>query len=174
MHDLVAAMWSLRSRVLLVLLSLCAFGCEPKEEAVLMPSAAPDEVVVSWGMIGRNAARDTLYMAVQGNRDMVVVTKSPNGTMMSVEQVVPEKKYRDLVRQLRALDCCSLESTHDKAPSALESKPELGINFGDLECQVSLWDSEWRTGRARACGSAVAAIHGRGFLPEDLDDADSP
>lgn len=153
---------------MLVVLSVLLIGCKSRtEEPVLMPTVAPDDLVVSWGMIGRSAKRDTMYMAIHGDRSMTIVTKNPSGTMVSVEQTVSEDKYRELVRQLRALDCCSLTSTQDTAPGPLETKPELTINFGDLKCQVSLWDSEWRDDGARACGLAVAAIHGRTFLTED-------
>lgn len=151
-----------------LLLVVVLTGCKSRSEApVEMPTVAPSDAVVSWGMIGRNAQRDTMYMEIRGDRSMTIVTKSPSGTMVSVEQTVSEDKYRELVRQLRDLDCCSLMSTTESAPSPLETKPELGINFGDLACQVSLWDSEWRAQKARACGEAVASIHGRTFVTED-------
>ncbi|MGB5810627.1 MAG: hypothetical protein WBG86_08865 [Polyangiales bacterium] len=162
MRDLVFAMW---------LRCLCAFalmaGCKSSHEpSVELPNVKPDDVVVSWGMIGRGQARDTMYMAIHGNRNMVLVTKRPNGTMASVERMLPADQYAELVRNLRQLDCCSLSSAHETPPTPVESKPELGIDFGDMKCQVSLWDSEWREGRARECGFAVAAIHGRGFVPD--------
>lgn len=150
-----------------MLLAVLMVGCKPSEEPVKMPQAGPQDVVVSWGMIGRKAQRDTMYMELHGDRRMTVVTKSPSGTMMSVEQTVAEEQYTELVRQLRGLECCSLASTHESAPSPLESKPELAIDFGDLQCQVALWDSEWREERARKCGLAVSAIHGRSFLTDD-------
>jgi hypothetical protein len=151
-----------------ILTALLLAACEGRKRAdVALPDVEPDEVVVSWGMIGRDASRDTLYMALYGNRNLEVVTKQPSGTMIQVQQTLGEDRYLELIDTLRSLDCCSLESRFEEAPSPLESRPELGINFGDLECQVALWDSEWREGRARQCGFAVARIHGRGFVPDE-------
>ena len=158
-------------RIASVLLLGLLAGCSSKaKEPVQLPSVQPDDVVVSWGMIGRSAQRDTMYMSLQADRRMRVVTKSPSGTMTSVEQTIGEGKYEDLVRQLRKLECCTLTSAHSDPPSPLESRPELLIDFGDLECQVALWDSEWAEGRARDCAAAVADVHGRSFLAESPDE----
>lgn len=107
-----------------------------------------------------------MYMALRGNRQLEIVTKQPSGTMMQVQRELGKDQYAELIDKLRKLDCCSLESRSKTAPSPLESQPELGINFGDIECQVALWDSEWSVGRARECGFAVAQVHGHGFVPD--------
>lgn len=142
-------------------------GCEGRQESqVALPGVAPTDVVVSWGMISREGATSTMYMALYGNRNVEVVTKQPSGTLMRVDRTLGPKPYTELVDKLRTLDCCSLESASETAPSPRESRPELGINFGDMKCQVALWDSEWRVGRARECGFAVAQVHGHGFVPD--------
>lgn len=107
-----------------------------------------------------------MYMALYGNRNLEVVTKQPSGTMMRIDSTMTEEKFAKLIDTLRKLDCCSLESKSETAPTPLESQPELKINFGDVKCQVALWDSEWRVGRARECGFAVAQVHGHGFVPD--------
>ena len=155
--------------------ALLLAGCEGREEPrVALPDVEPTEVVVSWGMVSREASGNTMYMALYGSRKMEVVTKRPNGTMMRVERKVGKDRYAEFIDKLRKLDCCSLESRSKTAPSPLESQPELRINFGDMECQVALWDSEWRVGRARECGFAVAQFHGRGFLPDPPADDPTP
>ncbi len=161
-RDLVSSMcrWWLLGALLLA-------GCEGRQEArVVLPDVEPSEVVVSWGMVGRDGSRDTMYMELLGDRRMAITTKRPNGNMVQVQRELSKDQYADLIDQLRKLDCCSLESRSKTAPSPLESQPELAINFGDIECQIALWDSEWRLGRARECGFAVAQVHGGGFLPD--------
>lgn len=142
-------------------------GCEGRQAPqVVLPSVEPNEVVVSWAMISREGSTSTMYMALHGNRNLEVVTKQPSGTMMRVDRTLGPEPYAELIDKLRTLDCCSLESSSETAPSPLESQPELGINFGDVKCQVALWDSEWRVGRARECGFAVAQVHGHGFVAD--------
>ncbi|UCF46485.1 MAG: hypothetical protein JSU89_04670, partial [Myxococcales bacterium] len=72
------------------------------------------------------------------------------------------------------LDCCSLPSTTKERISPGEAKPRLEINFGDMKCEIELWDREWREGRARECGFAVARLHGTGFVPDPPVDEASP
>ncbi len=146
--------------------ALLLVGCEGREQEVLLPTVKPNEVVVSWGMVSRDRSRDTMYMEVRGDRQMTVTTKRPSGNMVQVRRDLTKDQYAELIDKLRKLDCCSLESRSETAPSPLESQPELGINFGDIECQIALWDSEWRVGRARECGFVVAQVHGGGFVPE--------
>jgi hypothetical protein len=149
-----------------VVAGLLLAGCEGREQQVALPNVKPNEVVVSWGMVSRDGSRDTMYMEVRANRQMTVTSKRPNGNMLQVQRDLTEDEYAELVDKLRKLDCCSLQSGSETAPSPLESQPELRITFGDIECQVALWDSEWRVGRARECGFAVAQVHGRGFVPD--------
>ncbi len=161
-RDLISSMW----RCWFCAAILIA-GCDGrKEQRVALPEVAPTEVVVSWAMISREASSSTMYMALRGNRQLEIVTKQPSGTMMQVQRELGKDQYAELIDKLRKLDCCSLESRSKTAPTPLESQPELGINFGDIECQVALWDSEWRVGRARECGFAVAQVHGHGFVPD--------
>jgi len=79
-----------------------------------------------------------------------------------------------LVATLRALDCCSLQSTSKERTRPSEAKPQLEINFGDMKCEIELWDSDWREGLARECGFAVARLHGSGFVPDAPVDESSP
>jgi hypothetical protein len=93
--------------------------------------------------------------------------------MMSVSRMVSEKEYANLIGTLRSLNCCSLPSTLKERPSPSEAKPQLGINFGDVQCEIELWDREWRQGIAKECGFAVARIHGGGFVPDPPVDGTS-
>ena len=79
-----------------------------------------------------------------------------------------------LVGTLRALDCCSLQSTSKESARPTEAKPRLEIDLGDVQCDIELWDREWREGRARECGFAVAQFHGSGFVPDPPVDEASP
>ena len=151
-------------------------GCSrnEREQAVRLPQVAPDTVVVSWSVTSRTADRDSLHAVLEGDRTLVVTNETADGTMMSVSRTVSDKEYAELVGTLRALDCCSLRSTDKEQPSLDEAKPALEINFGDVQCEVELWDSEWRQGRARDCGFAVARFHGRGFVPDPPFDDTRP
>ncbi len=147
--------------------ALILWGCGACDSnRAAFPKVDPDTVVISWTVVGQESSRDTLYVSLRGNRQMEVVIKQPNGTILRTERELDATAYGALVTRIRTLDCCALESTSDTPPSAFESRPELGIDFGDLQCQISLWDSEWREGRARDCGFAVAEVHGRGFIPD--------
>lgn len=150
----------------------CARG-EQKEE-VALPKVAPDTVVASWSVISRTSDRNSLFVALDGSRTLNVTTRSANGTMMNVSRTVSEKDYAKLVGRLRALDCCSLPSTTKERTSPSEAKPRLEIDFGDMKCGIELWDREWREGRARECGFAVARLHGTGFVPDPPVDEPSP
>ena len=48
------------------------------------------------------------------------------------------------------------------------------VESGDVLCEIELWDSEWREGRARECGFAIARVHGGGFVPDPPVDEPSP
>jgi hypothetical protein len=87
---------------------------------------------------------------------------------------VSEEDYAKLVGTLRGLECCSLPSTSEERSEPAEAKPQLEINFGDVKCEIELWDREWREGRARECGFAFARIHGSGFVPDPPVDEPSP
>lgn len=155
-----------------LLLTGCKRGGN-RAEAVL-PDVEPDTVVVSWSVISRSDERRSMYVVLQGNREMVVMTRSPNGTMMSVSHEVSEKDYADLVGQLRALDCCALQSTSRDRARPSEAKPQLEIDFGDVECEIALWDDEWLEGRAKECGFAFARLHRSGFVPDPPVDEPTP
>lgn len=149
-------------------------GCTRNEqkEQVALPDVAPETVVVSWSVISRSSDRHSVHVVLEASRKLAVTTRGPTGTTMSVSRTVSEKDYAQLVGTLRALDCCSLPSTSKERPSPSEAKPQLEIDFGDVQCEIELWDSEWREGRARECGFAVARLHGGGFVPDPpVDDA---
>jgi hypothetical protein len=148
-------------------------GNEPNDE-VALPKVAPDTVVLSWSVISQSSDRDSIHVALDATRKMVVTNKAPNGTMMSLSRTVSETDYAELIGTLRRLDCCSLSSTSKERSSPGEAKPQLEINFGDVRCEIELWDREWREGRARECGFAVARIHGSGFVPDPPVDEASP
>jgi hypothetical protein len=156
--------------------SLLAFGCTrtDRQEEVALPMVAPDTAVVSWSVISRSPDRRSTHVVLDSSRDLVVTTRSSNGTMMTVSHRVPEEDYLRLIGTIRTLDCCSLSSTSEERSRLEEAKPELEINFGDVRCEVVLWDREWREGRARECGFAFARLHGSGFVPDPPVDEASP
>jgi hypothetical protein len=156
--------------------SFLVFGCKVSEheEAVALPEVNPDTVLVSWSVTSRSEDRDSLHVALEGSGKLFVTNKAPDGTMMSISRTVSEKDRAKLVGTLRALDCCSLVSTTEERPSPSEAKPQLEINFGDVRCEIELWDREWREGLARECGFAVARLHGAGFVPDPPVDESSP
>jgi hypothetical protein len=154
--------------------ALLLLGCRRNEheERVALPEVAPDTVVVSWSVISGAADRDSIHVTLGGSRKLDVKNKAPNGTTMSTSRTISEGEYATLVRTLRDLNCCSLQSTSKARPAAGESKPRLELDLGDVQCVIELWDSEWLEGLARECGFAVAQLHGGGFVPDPpVDDA---
>jgi len=165
-------MWKLVACVMALL-----WGCtpsEPRQPEVDLPKVAPDTVVVFWSVVSRSHDRDSIQVALDGSRKLNVTQRTPGGTRMSIDRTVSEDEYARLVGTLRALDCCSLQSTSKERARSSEAKPRLEIDLGDVQCEVELWDREWREGRARECGFAVAQLHGRGFVPDPPVDAASP
>jgi hypothetical protein len=160
--------------LVLSLLVVCA--CKGKEQTteIALPEVAPDTVVVSWSVISRAEDRDSIHVALDASRKLHVTNKAPNGTMMSVARTISDGEYAKLIGKLRTLDCCSLRSTTRDRESPSEAKPQLEINFGDVSCEVALWDREWREGLARECGFTVARLHGAGFVPDPPVDGPSP
>lgn len=159
----------------LICVTLLLVGCARKEQKeVALPKVAADTVVASWSVISRTSDRKSVEVALTGSRMLNVTSRSANGTMMNISRTLSEKDYAELVGRLRALDCCSLPSTTKERISPGEAKPRLEINFGDMKCEIELWDREWREGRARECGFAVARLHGTGFVPDPPVDEASP
>ncbi|MBW2402642.1 MAG: hypothetical protein JRF42_02280 [Deltaproteobacteria bacterium] len=144
------------------------WGCTGKERKVEveLPQVAPDTVVVSWSVVSRSSDRDSLHVVLDAAREMNVTNRSPDGTMINVVHTVSEKDYAKLVASLRALDCCSLRSTSKERTHPGEARPQLEINFGDVDCEIELWDREWREGLARECGFTFARLHQSGFVPD--------
>ena len=163
-------------RKVLICMTVLLWGCTGKERTreVPLPDVPPDTVVVSWSLISRSSDRDSLHVVLDATRRLSVTNKAPNGTMMSIARTVSETDYTALVATLRALDCCSLRSTSKERPRPSEAKPQLEINFGDMKCEIELWDSEWREGLARECGFAAARLHGAGFVPDPPVDEPAP
>lgn len=151
-------------------------GCTrpDRSEKVVLPEVTPDTVVVSWSVISRSPDRRSTHVVLEANRDLVVTTRSSTGTMMTVSHKVSEDDYAKLVGTMRKLDCCSLPSTSQERSYPEEAKAELEIDFGDAQCEIVLWDREWREGRARECGFAFARLHGGGFVPDPPVDEASP
>lgn len=153
---------------------LCGCTANERKEEVELPKVAPDTVVVSWSVISRSSDRDSIHVVLEGSRQLIMTNRAPSGTMMSTSRTVSEQNYAKLVGTLRALDCCSLSSTSNERTSPSEGKPRLEIDLGDMKCEIELWDREWRQGRARECGFAVAQVHGGGFVPDPAVDEASP
>ena len=151
-------------------------GCERgnRQGDVVLPEVPPDTVVVSWSFISRSTNRRSTHAVLQASRDLTITTRSADGTMMSVERQVKKEDYATLVGRLRSLDCCSLQSTESERSHPAEAKPLLEIDFGDMRCEVELWDREWREGLARECGFAVAQVHRTGFVPDPPVDDRGP
>lgn len=160
----------------LVCAGLLVFGCKSDRDpaAAALPEVEPDTVVVSWSVISRSDDRDSIHVVLEGSRQLVVMRRSPNGNMISVSHTVSEKDYADLVSRLRALDCCALQSTTRDRLRPGEARPQLEIDFGDMECEITLWDDEWLEGRAKECGFAFARLHKSGFVPDPKVDDPAP
>ena len=45
-----------------------------------------------------------------------------------------------MIKRLRELDCCALESTELPRPHPAEAKPRLELELGDVRCGIELWD----------------------------------
>lgn len=148
--------------------TLVLLSCTPNEpkQDVALPSVTPDTVVVSWSVVSRSADRRGMHIVLDASRELTTNSRSSDGTMMSVVRTTPEESYAKLVGTLRRLDCCSLRSTSAERSYPSEAKPQLEINFGDVQCEIELWDREWREGRANECGFAFAQFHGGGFVPD--------
>jgi len=151
-------------------------GCrrDRDEAKAALPQVAPDTVVVSWSVISRSDDRDSMHAVLEGSRELIVMRRSKNGNMISVSHRVSEKNYAELIGQLRSLDCCSLESTTRDRLRPSEAKPMLEIDFGDVKCEIALWDDEWLEGRAKECGFAFARLHKSGFVPDRPVDEPQP
>lgn len=151
-------------------------GCKGDRDRakVVLPQVDPDTVVVSWSVISRSDGRDSMNVVLEGSRELIVTRRSVSGNMISVSHRVSEEDYADLVRRLRSLECCKLESTTRDRLRPSEAKPLLEIDFGDVECEIELWDDEWLEGRAKDCGFAFARLHKSGFVPEPPVDAPPP
>jgi hypothetical protein len=160
----------------LVCAAVLLLGCtrNEHEEQAALPKLAPDAVVVSWSVISQSSDRDSIHVALDGGRRLDVTNKAPDGTTMSVSRTLSEREYATLVGTLRDLNCCSLQSTSKKRPAPGEAKPRLELDLGDVQCEIELWDSEWREGLARECGFAVAQVHGGDFVPDPPVDAVPP
>jgi hypothetical protein len=115
-----------------------------------------------------------MHAVLEGSRELIVMRRPKSGNMISVSHRVSEKNYAELIGQLRSLDCCSLESTSRERLRPSEAKPLLEIDFGDVECEIALWDDEWLEGRAKECGFAFARLHKSGFVPDPLVDEPQP
>ena len=161
---------------ILIPCALVLLSCTPngQSDEVALPKVAPDAVVVSWSVISRSHDRRSSHVVLEGGRELTITTRSANGQMMTVSRTVSENAYAELVRSLRSLGCCSIPSTSAERSYASEAKPLLEIHFGDLDCEIELWDREWREGKAKACGFAFARLHGNGLVPDPPVDAPSP
>ncbi|MBW1759884.1 MAG: hypothetical protein JRE45_00490 [Deltaproteobacteria bacterium] len=155
-----------------VLLLSCTRN-EQREE-VALPNVAPDTVVVSWSVVSRSSDRRSMHIVLHASRELITMSRSATGTMMSVARTVSEEDYAKLVGTLRSLQCCALPSSSGERSDPSEAKPQLEINFGDMQCEIELWDREWREGRARECGFAFALFHHSGFVPDPPVDEPSP
>lgn len=151
-------------------------GCKPggEDKGVALPRVPPDTIVVSWSVISRSEDRKSTYVTLEASRELVITRRSRNGTMITVSHRVNEQDYAKLVGRLRSLDCCSLQSTTAERSYPAEAKPQLEIDFGDMRCEIALWDREWRRGKAKECGFAFARLHRDGFVPEPPVDVLAP
>jgi hypothetical protein len=163
-------------RVLWLTVILSLVGCQRNEteRKVVLPHVPPDTVVAAWSLISRSTDRGSVHVVLDATRTLTTTTRSANGTMMSVERTVSKAEYATLIGRLRELDCCSLESTDAERSDPAEAKPMLELELGDVQCEIELWDREWREGVARECGFAFARVHRAGFVPDPAVDGSPP
>ncbi len=156
--------------------AIVLLSCTPngQSDEAALPKVGPAAVVVSWSVISRSADRRSSHVVLEGSGELTTTTRSANGQMMTVSRTVSKDAYADLVQSLRRLNCCSLSSTSAERSYPSEAKPLLELHFGDLDCEIELWDREWRQGKAKECGFAFSRLHGNGFVPDPPVDAPSP
>jgi hypothetical protein len=163
----------MRRALLFVFLLSSSCKREPHDDVVL-PQVPPDTIVASWDFVSRSPDRQSVHSVLYADRRLTNTTRSPNGTIMSLERTVLTKEYALLVQRLRQLDCCSVASTEAPRVDPAESKPRLELNLGDVRCDIELWDREWLEGTARECGFAFAQVHRSGFVPDPPVDDPAP
>jgi hypothetical protein len=105
-------------------------------------------------------------MMLHDDGQVEVKLRQPDRTESRTGWKLSDEQYTEVTDELRKLDCCSLGTRSTRAPSPGDALTELRINLEGVQCKVSVWDSEWRVGRARECALAVAEIRGQSLLPD--------
>ena len=84
-------------------------------------------------------------------------TGDPSGPIEARAKVTPEE-LRELARVLRENDFCGLRSTRSIGVLD-EASPSVAVRLEDIDCEVEMWDGEWRDDpEAKACLDAVEGL----------------
>jgi len=137
---------------------------EPSEGRKQQQEAEPSGAAVSWLRVGTDAS--VTHMTLHADGQVKVKLRQPDRSESKTEWKLPDDRYTEVTDKLRKLDCCSLGTRFTRAPSPGDALTELRINLEGVQCKVSVWDSEWRAGRARECELALAEIRGQSLVPD--------
>jgi hypothetical protein len=81
----------------------------------------------------------------------------PDGPVEVAGKVTPAE-LEQVASLLRENDLCGLRSGRDVGVPD-EARPSIRVRLGDLDCEVELWDGEYRDNpRAKACLAAVEGL----------------
>jgi len=84
-------------------------------------------------------------------------SRGPEGDLR-VDSKVSKAEMQKLAETLTQHDCCSLTSSRTSGV-ADEARPGFSVRLGELDCEVSLWDGEFRDDEdAKACLAAVEGL----------------
>jgi len=138
---------------------------EPAAENELAAENEPAVVQVVWRSMSDDI-KETLHATLRSNREVEAVVRQRDRTAGTIKVMLTKERYTRVIEELRELDCCSLKSASQTQPANNDGQSQLEIHLDGMECLVTLWNSEWRVGRARECGLATTEFHGRNFLPD--------
>ncbi|HZO12354.1 MAG TPA: hypothetical protein VFB62_03825, partial [Polyangiaceae bacterium] len=81
----------------------------------------------------------------------------PSGAIEARARVTPEE-LRELARVLRENDFCGLRSTRSTGVPD-EASPSVSVRMEDIDCEVEMWDGEWRDDpEAKASLAAIESL----------------
>lgn len=122
---------------------------------VLLAACAAGRPVVIW-TVARSGGEERVEVSSNGDVEFTVtnggVKEKPETLRLTKEQV---SELDDILRSQHA---CELAHDPAYAPSADESQTTLVVAFSDQQCKVTLWNTEWRRGRAREISETMRSM----------------
>jgi hypothetical protein len=139
-----------RLALLVVLLAACS-GADPAG------SGPPGRVVLEWYVSQALWGEERLTIDESGLVKYHFTSADSHVPPRHRAARLSEAQVNRLGKMMQQRHCCQLKSHRDGIPD--EGQPSLRLDFplyGDLRCQVSLWDGEWRDRQeAAACSLPV-------------------